>query len=149
MIRHTLCDSQPREGVLQDVFHTVFEVCDTVTVTKTWLKTSYMLARVRPFVKLPRHRPQCSVRWKSNVKPPGKFKVLFFGRDEFSCAVLAALHAASGRSLALRLDPWSQFSSFIDVWQELHIATNPNKRHMRNGTKIQTCESFRGSQYIS
>ncbi|TFK67728.1 Formyltransferase [Pluteus cervinus] len=47
-----------------------------------------------------------------------KFKVLFMGRDEFSCLVLKELHNAS------------------DVWEQLHIATQPDDRVGRNGSQV-------------
>ncbi|KZT37436.1 Formyltransferase [Sistotremastrum suecicum HHB10207 ss-3] len=59
-------------------------------------------------------------RLRSNIRPSEKFKILFFGRDEFSCQILSTLYEAS------------------DVWQEIHIATNPDKKHMRNGSRLQT-----------
>ncbi|KAJ3742607.1 formyl transferase [Lentinula detonsa] len=38
-----------------------------------------------------------------------QFKILFLGRDEFSCLVLQELHRS-------------------DVWQEIHLATNPDEK---------------------
>ncbi|KAI0077330.1 Formyltransferase [Panus rudis PR-1116 ss-1] len=46
------------------------------------------------------------------------FKVLFFGRDEFSCLVLKELHASR------------------DVWQSLDIATQPDMKVGRRGSKL-------------
>ncbi|KAF9077370.1 formyl transferase [Rhodocollybia butyracea] len=40
-----------------------------------------------------------------------QFKILFMGRDEFSCLVLQELHVQRS-----------------DVWQEIHLATNPDEK---------------------
>ncbi|KAL6301972.1 Formyltransferase [Sparassis latifolia] len=51
--------------------------------------------------------------------PTGRpFKVLFFGRDEFSCLVLEQFHAAE------------------DVWDEIQIVTQPDMKTGRHGSKI-------------
>ncbi|EPQ52095.1 Formyltransferase [Gloeophyllum trabeum ATCC 11539] len=46
------------------------------------------------------------------------FKVLFLGRDEFSCLVLEQLHKAK------------------DVWQELEIVTQPDEKVGRRGSQL-------------
>ncbi|RDB30112.1 Methionyl-tRNA formyltransferase, mitochondrial [Hypsizygus marmoreus] len=47
-----------------------------------------------------------------------RFKILFLGRDEFSCHVLRELHAAR------------------DVWNDLLIATNPDEKTGRRGSQL-------------
>ncbi|KAJ3777733.1 formyl transferase [Lentinula raphanica] len=47
--------------------------------------------------------------FSSSPKWANHFKILFLGRDEFSCLVLQELHRS-------------------DVWQELHLATNPDEK---------------------
>ncbi|EKM57977.1 uncharacterized protein PHACADRAFT_139485 [Phanerochaete carnosa HHB-10118-sp] len=51
-------------------------------------------------------------------RPGRPFDILFFGRDEFSCMVLQQLYEAR------------------DVWQEIHIATQPNMKTGRNGSVL-------------
>ncbi|KAL1689835.1 formyl transferase [Schizophyllum commune] len=46
------------------------------------------------------------------------FKILYMGRDEFSCSVFKHLHDAK------------------DVWQELHIATHPDEHVGRRGSQL-------------
>ncbi|KAL1758525.1 formyl transferase [Schizophyllum commune] len=48
----------------------------------------------------------------------GPFKILYMGRDEFSCSVFKHLHDAK------------------DVWQELHIATHPDEHVGRRGSQL-------------
>lgn len=52
----------------------------------------------------------------SSAHPP--FKILFLGRDQFSCLVLNELHAAR------------------DVWDEISVATHPDQRTGRRGTLL-------------
>ncbi|KAI0760036.1 Formyltransferase [Fomes fomentarius] len=49
---------------------------------------------------------------------PDPFKVLFFGRDEFSCTVLQQLLRAK------------------DVWQDIEIVTQPDTKSGRRGSKL-------------
>ncbi|KAK0449754.1 formyl transferase [Desarmillaria tabescens] len=53
-----------------------------------------------------------------------KFKILFLGREEFSCIVLRELFAAQ------------------DVWTSLDVATNPDERVGRRGSRLSVCECW-------
>ncbi|KAA1472418.1 Formyltransferase [Dentipellis sp. KUC8613] len=65
---------------------------------------------------IPRHNGHIR---RINSQAPGEpFKILFFGRDEFSCAVFERLHAAQ------------------DVWQSICIATHPDERVGRRGSQL-------------
>ncbi|EKM57971.1 uncharacterized protein PHACADRAFT_193099 [Phanerochaete carnosa HHB-10118-sp] len=53
------------------------------------------------------------------TEPPGQpFDILFFGRDEFSCMLLQQLYDA------------------CDVWQKIHIATQPDMRAARPDSDV-------------
>ncbi|KAI0739117.1 Formyltransferase [Daedaleopsis nitida] len=60
--------------------------------------------------------PRRSIRCYSST--PGPFKVLFFGRDEFSCTVLQQLLLAK------------------DVWREIQVVTQPDTKTGRRGSKL-------------
>ncbi|KAI0630998.1 Formyltransferase [Trametes polyzona] len=49
---------------------------------------------------------------------PEPFKILFFGRDEFSCGVLQQVLDAK------------------DVWQDIHVVTQPDTKTGRRGSKL-------------
>ncbi|KAG5650705.1 hypothetical protein H0H81_011311 [Sphagnurus paluster] len=53
-----------------------------------------------------------------NVASGSRFKILFLGRDEFSCHVFRELHAAR------------------DVWDDIVIATNPDEKTGRRGSQL-------------
>ncbi|KAK0203538.1 formyl transferase [Desarmillaria ectypa] len=65
-------------------------------------------------IRTARHARRISYASPSNEK----FKILFLGREEFSCIVLKELFAAQ------------------DVWASLDIATNPDERVGRRGSKL-------------
>ncbi|TFK38061.1 formyl transferase [Crucibulum laeve] len=59
-----------------------------------------------------------TLRRLHNSALDSRFKILFMGRDEFSCTVLDQLHAAT------------------DVWEEISIATHPDERVGRRGSQL-------------
>ncbi|KAH9933745.1 formyl transferase [Fomitopsis serialis] len=52
-------------------------------------------------------------------------KILYLGRDEFSCLVLEELHKAQ------------------DVWQELVVVTTPDAKVGRRGSKLTVCDALK------
>lgn len=79
------------------------------------------LSVLRPrlvFVKSLHLRPSCRRQYSHDIASESPFKVLFMGRDEFSCLVLKELHSAQ------------------DVWDQLVIATLPDQRVGRRGSQL-------------
>ncbi|KAK0459926.1 formyl transferase, partial [Armillaria novae-zelandiae] len=70
----------------------------------------------------PRLSPFTPIRTARHARPFSsareKFKILFLGREEFSCIVLKELFGAQ------------------DVWSSLEIVTNPDERVLRRGSKL-------------
>ncbi|KAF8155779.1 formyl transferase [Crassisporium funariophilum] len=62
-----------------------------------------------------RHAPK---RWSHNAALASKFRVVFLGRDEFSCLVLRELFEAK------------------DVWEDIAIATQPDANVGRRGSTL-------------
>ncbi|KAI9069849.1 Formyltransferase [Trametes sanguinea] len=60
----------------------------------------------------------CLFRYYSSSATSEPFKVLFFGRDEFSCGVLRKLVDAK------------------DVWQDIQVVTQPDTKTGRRGSKL-------------
>lgn len=78
-------------------------------------------------------------RQYSGISNP--FKILFLGRDEFSCTVLRHLHSAQG----MCFEPWfTRFNThdfpLIDVWSSIDIVTTPDLRVGRRGSKLAVCK---------
>ncbi|OBZ67361.1 Methionyl-tRNA formyltransferase [Grifola frondosa] len=63
-------------------------------------------------------RSACRRFYQTTSSDHTPFRVLFFGRDEFSCVVLEQLHAAK------------------DVWSDIHIVTNPDVKTGRRGSQL-------------
>ncbi|KAF9467776.1 formyl transferase [Collybia nuda] len=72
----------------------------------------------RPGASWARRLPRFSSRCLNSSPVHPRFKILYLGRDEFSCLVLKELHGAP------------------DVWESITIATNPNERIGRRGTQL-------------
>ncbi|KAM6503289.1 Formyl transferase [Amanita muscaria] len=70
------------------------------------------------FVKSLHLPPSCRRQYTHGIASESPFKVLFMGRDEFSCLVLKELHSAQ------------------DVWDQLVIATLPDQRVGRRGSQL-------------
>ena len=71
-----------------------------------------------------------------------RFKILYMGRDEFSCSVFKHLHDAKGILWrAYRPPPFGSLTHPTDVWQELHIATHPDEHVGRRGSQLSVCTS--------
>lgn len=105
---------------------------------------------VRP-LRVPRHRPV----WNGICPPkrnfrnnPGalhrdaRFKILFMGRDEFSCLVFRELYAARGKLFLSHAQHCIAFTWVPDVWDRIVIATNPDEKTGRRGSQLSICECW-------
>ncbi|KAJ7738475.1 formyl transferase [Mycena maculata] len=63
---------------------------------------------------LSRSDPCCARRHFRATTLQNRFKILFLGRDEFSCAIFEELHASP------------------DVWESISVATNPDTRSIQS-----------------
>ncbi len=125
-------------------------VASAYAMTRPWRCHLFMRILSRPLLQWQTLIPRCDghVR-RINSKPPSEpFKILFFGRDEFSCAVFERLHAAQGLSTALhQCQKCKCLTGLIcrtsctcaDVWQGICIATHPDERVGRRGSQLSVC----------
>ena len=74
--------------------------------------------------------------------PTGKFDILFWGRDEFSCTALQRLYEASERvtRMASSHKMTSHFQLKKDyLWRTLVVVTTPDTQVTRRGSTIVEC----------
>ena len=94
-----------------------------------------------------RSRRECvSWRWLRQYRSyssatPDAFKVLFFGRDEFSCLVLQQLLQSKGEHIYIYyvLGSTSNPLRTLDVWHDIQVVTQPDTRVGRRRSQLSIC----------
>lgn len=98
--------------------------------------SAFILSKRRTFAERSR---SCRVSRHTIAADP--LKVLFFGRDEFSCIVLEHLFRAQGMMSPSRCtNRTSECLACIELWSSIDVVTTPDVRVGRRGSKLSICE---------
>ena len=86
-----------------------------------------------------------SVRGLKNSALGSQFRILFMGRDKFSCTVLEELFKARGRYVCLKVEVYKELFflrliELLDVWEEIIIATQPDMYVGRRKSVLSVCK---------
>jgi hypothetical protein len=111
-----------------------------------------MLAQIAMSVLRTFHRPQrlyngahIRTRGLKSLALGRQFRILFMGRDEFSCLVLAELFKAKGMSnrpsCISHQNIFLRLIKLVDVWEEIIIATQPDMYVGRRKSILSVCKS--------
>jgi hypothetical protein len=86
------------------------------------------------------------VRGLKNSALDCQFRILFMGRDIFSCTVLEELFKARGRYVCMKVEVYKKLFFYlrliklVDVWEEIIIATQPDMYVGRRKSVLSVCK---------